>query len=215
MREAAALARSLAAPPPFPPDAGRGRGQTVIVLPGFCSPEFATARLRSFLTRQGFAARSWQCGPNFGPMRGALVRFERLLAETADSEGAPVALVGVSLGGTLAREIAKRHPRRVACVVTLASPIRIPVVSPLAPLAHAAALAWDSDARAYLATISEPPPVPLTAIVSRTDGLVEWHGCLPETAAQVETVIIEGAHMTIASNPEAQRIVADRLARIA
>jgi pimeloyl-ACP methyl ester carboxylesterase len=211
LREVAALTKVAASPPPFPEDAARGRGQTVIVVPGFCSPDISTARLREFLSRQGFSPRPWDCGPNLGPTKTALNGFERLLEEAAERHG-PVALVGISLGGTIAREMAKRRPECVRRVVTLVSPVKLPVATPLAPLAQFASLVWDSDARKTFASIAEPPPMPLTAIVNPKDGVVDWRACVPDPAPNVEMVIVEGAHMTMGSNPEAQKVVAARLA---
>src|SRR5262249_24556162 len=156
-------------PPPFPDDAARGNGQTVIVVPGFCSPDLSTARLREFLARQGFDPRPWDCGPNLGPTRTVLKTFERQLRETAGEHG-PVALVGISLGGTIAREMAKRCSDCVTRVITLVSPVTLPVATPLAPLAQFASLVWDDDARKTFGHVSEPPPVPVTAIVSPKDG---------------------------------------------
>ena len=137
---------------------------------------------------------------------------ERQLAETAEACGQRVFLVGISLGGTIAREIAKRRPDCVARVVTLVSPIRLPVATPLAPLAKLAALVWDNTSREAMARISEPPPVPLTAIVNPKDGVVDWRACVPDAALGVEMVLVSGAHMTMASNPDAQRVVVARLA---
>ena len=213
LHEIRALAKCVAAPPPFPDDAAKGEGQPVIVVPGFCSPDMATLRLREFLTRQGFQPRAWESGPNLGPTRTALSTFERQLAETAESFGRRVNLVGISLGGTIAREIAKRRPDCVAQVITLVSPIRLPVATPLAPLAQLAALVWDDSSKEAMGRILEPPPVPLTAVVNPKDGVVDWRACVPDPAPNVEMVLVPGAHMTIASNPAAQRVVADRLAR--
>ena len=212
LREIAALSKCVAAPPPFPDDAVRGQGQPVIVVPGFCSPDIATARLREFLARQGFAPRTWDCGPNLGPTRTVLSTFERQLVETADRTGRLVSLVGISLGGTIAREMAKRRPDCVARVVTLVSPIKLPVATPLAPLAQLAALVWDGDVRDAMARIAEPPPVALTAIVNPKDGVLDWRACVPDPGPNVEMVTVVGAHMTMGSNPEAQRVVAARLA---
>jgi hypothetical protein len=60
--------------------------------------------------------------------------------------------------------------------------------------------------------VSEPPPVPVTAIVNPKDGVLDWRNTLPEPSALVDVVMVEGAHMTIGSNPQAQRVVAARLA---
>jgi hypothetical protein len=100
----------------------------------------------------------------------------------------------------------------VAHVITLASPINLPVVTPLAPLARLAATVWDGEAESAFEQLGEPPPVPLTAIVCETDGVVDWRACLPRPAPDVETVLVTGAHMTIASNAHALKIVAARLA---
>jgi pimeloyl-ACP methyl ester carboxylesterase len=213
LKEMATLVAVTFSPPPFPEDAARGDGQPVIVVPGFCSPNMSTARLRQFLKRQGFAPQTWTCGINLGPAPTVLSRLERQIVDVAERNGRPVILIGVSLGGTLAREAAKRCPERVAHVVTICSPVRLPIVTPLAPLAYLAGLRWDKEARRTLSRVSEPPPVPVTAIVNPKDGVLDWRNSVPEPSPLVEVVAIEGAHMTMGSNPETQRAVAARLAR--
>jgi pimeloyl-ACP methyl ester carboxylesterase len=214
LREMANLVAVTVSPSPFPDDAARGNGQPIIVVPGFCSPNVSTARLRQFLTRQGFAPRPWACGINVGPAPKVLERLERQIVETAELSGRPVALIGMSLGGTIAREAAKRCPNSVAHVVTMCSPVRLPVMTPLAPLAHLAGLLWDQTARQTMAGVSEPPPVPVTAIVSPKDGVLDWRDSVPKPSPLVEIVTIESAHMTVGSNPQAQRVVAAKLSAL-
>lgn len=212
-REMMALGQATLSPPAFPDDAARGDGQPVIVVPGFLAPDMSTSRLRDFLVRQNFAPMAWTGGINLGPMRRVMTALRDQVCETADRAGRPVSLVGVSLGGTIARQAAKACPDRIARVITVVSPIRMPVVTPLAPLAQAAALLWNADEVADLAAIAEPPPVPLTAIVSRDDGIIEWGAARPEPGARIEVVEVGGAHMSICTSPEVQRVIADRLAR--
>lgn len=212
-REMAALAQATLAPPPFPQDAARGDGQPVIVIPGFLAPDMSTARLRVFLARQNFQPCSWTCGVNVGPMPDVIRAVERHVQELAAATGRAVTLVGVSLGGTTAREVAKAHPAGIARVITLVSPIHLPVATPLAPLAEAAAHLWDMQALEQLQAIAEPPPVPLTAVVSRDDGIIDWQASVPKPSELVEVVEVSGPHMSICTNPDVQRIVADRLAR--
>ncbi|HEY2011157.1 MAG TPA: YqiA/YcfP family alpha/beta fold hydrolase [Rhizomicrobium sp.] len=211
-REMAAVAQMLLAPPPFPEDAARGNGQPVIVLPGFLSPDVTTARLREFLGRQNFAAHSWTCGLNIGPMPHVVREVKRQAQSLADASGRAVSLVGVSLGGTIAREVAKSCPGPLARVITLVSPIHLPVATPLAPLAEAASLLWDMEELNALDAVAEPPPVPVTALFSRDDGVIDWRASVPTESELVEIVEVSGAHMTVCSNPQVQRIVADRLA---
>ena len=212
-REMMALTQASLSPPPFPEDAARGDGQPVIVIPGFMAPETSTGRLRDFLVRQNFQPVSWTGGINLGPMRQVMAGLERQIRDLAAKTERKVALVGVSLGGTTARQVAKICPDQISQVITLVSPIHIPVVTPLAPLAQAAALLWDAEEVADLAAIAAPPPVPLTAIISREDGIIDWLASRPQPHASVEVVEVAGSHMAICSNPQVQRIVADRLAR--
>ncbi len=202
-----ALARTSVHPPPFPRDAARGAGQPALVLPGLSSPDAATGRLRLFLKRQGFAAYPWGLGPNLGPTAGTMRRIAGEVALLAERHEQKVALVGLSLGGIVAREVARRHPEHVARVITLGSPVKGPVTTPLAPLVHIVSFAWerDSDGDAQLL-------VPLTAIVTKDDGLVDWKTCVPDPAPNVDVAFVHGPHVTLGSNPDAQRIVAERLA---
>jgi pimeloyl-ACP methyl ester carboxylesterase len=214
-REMAALTRAILSPPPFPEGAARGNGQPVIVIPGFLAPDMSTARLRDFLARQDFQPVSWTVGINLGPMRRVMADLEKQIRALADQAGRPVSLVGISLGGTTARQAAKCCPDHVARVITVVSPIHMPVVTPLAPLAQAAALLWDAEEMRDLAAFAQPPPVPVTAIVSRDDGIIDWRASIPAPSEMVEVVEVSGPHMSICTNPEVQRIVAERLARTA
>ena len=212
LREVRAFAAASLAPPSFPEDAARGQGEPVLVVPAYLSPGNSTNALRKFLLGQNFAAQCWGCGINLGPTRRSIEMLDRRLRISAEKHGRKVAMVGLSLGGTLAREAAKRCPEYVSCVVTLASPINMPVTTPLAPLAWLTSLLWDHKAEHAFDRIAEPPPVPLTAVVSPTDGIIDWRACVPLPAPQVETVLVANAHMTIASNPHVLRLVASRLA---
>lgn len=212
--EVRAFVAASLSPPAFPNDAARGQGEPAIVVPAYLSPGSSTNALRKFLLRQEFAAECWGCGINIGPTRDAIEMLDGRLRRTAQKHGRKVALVGLSLGGTLAREAAKRCPDCVARVVTLASPINMPVTTPLAPLARLTSMLWDGKAGTAIDRIAEPPPVPLTAIVTPIDGIVDWRACVPRPAPQVETVLVANAHMTIASNPEVLRLIAGRLAEV-
>lgn len=212
-REMMALTQATLSPPAFPQDAARGDGQPVIVVPGFLAPDMSTGRLRDFLTRQNFRPVSWTSGVNLGPLRRVMAELQKQICDLAEREGRPVSLVGVSLGGTVARQVAKACPDRIARVITVVSPIHMPVVTPLAPLAQAAALLWDAQEVRDLAAIAEPPPVPLTAIISRDDGIIEWEASRPAPGPGVEVVEITGPHMSVCSNPLVQRLIAERLAR--
>ena len=211
LREAAAFTQASIAPKDFPDDAAHGKGRPVVVLPGFFSPDIGTARLRAFLARQDFTVYPWGQGFNIGPTTTILDGLERELEKIAEGCSTAPALLGQSLGGTIAREAAKRRPDLVSHVLTIVSPIRLPVQTTLAPLAHVASVLWDKETSAVLHQISVPPPMRLTAIVTPRDGLVDYRCCMPDPAPNVEVILVEGTHTTMGSNPTVQRIVAERL----
>jgi len=212
LRELKGFSKSLVVPPRFPQDAALGNGEPVVLVPAFLSPDLSTAAIREFLKRQGFAPEPWGCGINFGPTPNALASLGACLHASAERHRRKVSVVGISLGGTLAREAAKRSADCIEQLVTVASPVNLPVVTPLAPLARFAALFWDRELKRAAAEIAEPPPIPVTAIVSPGDGIVDWHACVPQPSAQTEVVLLSGDHMTLGSNPEVLRVIAARLA---
>jgi pimeloyl-ACP methyl ester carboxylesterase len=213
LREFKGFAKCLAAPPAFPENAARGNGEPVLLVPAFLSPDLSTAAIRRFLRRQQFSPEPSGCGINFGPTPNALERLATKIRQCAERSGRRVSVVGISLGGTLVREAAKRSTDYVERLITVASPVNFPVTTPLAPLARIASLFWDDDAKEVAARVAEPPPVPITAIVSLSDGILDWRACVPRPSPQTEVIALTGDHMTMGSNPEVLRVIAARLAR--
>ena len=127
--------------------------------------------------------------------------------------GRPVSLVGWSLGGIYAREIAKLIPDDVRCVVTLATPFtgspRETNVWRIYELLSGHSL----DDAALLAQVREPPPVPTTSIFSRTDGVVSWRCCVERDGHEVENIEVPASHFGIGMNPATWYAVADRLSQ--
>ncbi|HSV36389.1 MAG TPA: alpha/beta hydrolase [Ramlibacter sp.] len=128
--------------------------------------------------------------------------------------GRKVSLVGWSLGGVYAREIAKRRPEAVRQVITLGTPF-----ASLEGGNHAGAVftLLNRD-RAQLPPdlamrLRETPPVPTTSIYSKTDGIVAWRGCLERRTERSENVEVAASHLGMVSHPEVMRIVVDRLAQ--
>ncbi len=122
----AARPRLLAAP--------RGDGHLVVDVPGWRAPELTGAPLRAYLRRLGYDARSWGFGNQRGrqPAPTSTGSRSRLL-ELVEQTGRPASLVGWSLGGVVAREVARRHPEAVRRVVTYARPWSAGPPSPRRP----------------------------------------------------------------------------------
>jgi pimeloyl-ACP methyl ester carboxylesterase len=212
-REMSAVAAATANPPPFPVEAlPRSDGHAVFFVPGFLAGDWTMDRLRLFVSGLGYRAETAHVAFNPGPTPGLLAKLDAALLRLADDRGR-ISIIGQSLGGILARELAKKHPHAVRRVITLCSPIRFPVTTPLAPMARLLAPFHDAAAIADPALFYAPPPVPLTAIYSEDDGIVDWRQCLQDDAPQCENIHVAGGHTTMGSNPLAQIVIAHALAK--
>lgn len=105
--------------------APRGDGSRVVVLPGLTAGDSSTASLRAVLRGLGHDVVGWGLGRNLGPTPTILAGLQRLLSPTADRHGAPVSLVGMSLGGVFARQLAAARPDEVRRGITMGSPYRL------------------------------------------------------------------------------------------
>jgi pimeloyl-ACP methyl ester carboxylesterase len=194
------------------PDLPRGDGHPVLVIPALFSTDRMTAGFRTLLASLGYAVEGWNAGVNLGPTRSAWDAADRLLPDIHRRTGRKVSVIGHSLGGVFARALASGHPGLVRRVITVCSPFRPPVTSPLRPVYRVLAR-WHVAEEVLLPLLSEPPPVPTIAIYSPADRVVAWSSCIDEAGPLRENVAVKGAHSTMLGNPEAIRIIAERLCR--
>jgi|SRR5579883_58374 len=193
--------------------APRGDGHPVLVVPAFLHADWRTLPLRRFLRECGYAVYGWELGVNIGPTDAVLRGIERRLCEIRRRHGRRVSLIGHSLGGAIARELAKKHAERTRLLIVLASPIRLPTASPIEPV-YKLLSRWHSPSiKGAEERLNEPPSVPVTALYTRSDGILAWQSCLEAPGERRESIEILGAHGTMARNPAAWRIIADRRAQ--
>jgi pimeloyl-ACP methyl ester carboxylesterase len=100
-----------------------GDGHPVLVLPGLLADDLSTRPLRWFLRQRGYSVHGWRLGTNRGPSAATTEGLARRLAALADRHGRTVSIVGWSMGGVFARQLALRTPSSVRSTVTLGSPI--------------------------------------------------------------------------------------------
>lgn len=195
--------------------APRGDGHPVYVLPGFLTNDGRTRHLRRLLLSLGYQTYGWGEGVNWGPTDHAIAAIERRLQEIRRRHGRKVTLIGHSLGGLLARELAKNFPDDVRGVVMLGSPIRLPTATSLAVFFRLLARFHRTAHGMEIEALNVPPSeaIPVTAIYTREDGIVAWESCLEQAGARRENVEVRGTHSTLPSNPMALAVVADRLAQ--
>jgi pimeloyl-ACP methyl ester carboxylesterase len=192
-----------------------GDGHPVLVLPGLLAGDLSTVPLRRFLRALCYDAHGWELGLNMGPTptlrEKLLARFTALRAR---HDGRRVSLVGWSLGGIYARELARAHPDQVRVVITLATPFRdisATHAARLVPLRPGGRPL--REARELHEHLRRPLPVPTTSIYSRTDGIVAWRSCLEEEGTERESVEVACSHTGMGFHAEALAVIADRLAQ--
>jgi pimeloyl-ACP methyl ester carboxylesterase len=165
---------------------GPKAGPPCLVLPGFLAHDRSTLRLRQSFAAAGWRVHGWESGLNLGARADTLDRLARRLDTVAD--GRKVLLVGWSLGGVFARELAHRRPDQMEAVVSLGSPF-------------SGDPTWNNVWRVYERVAGHPvhappiarsagkPPVPTLALWSRRDGIIApraAYGLPDESDAAVE-----------------------------
>jgi pimeloyl-ACP methyl ester carboxylesterase len=189
----------------------RGDGHPVIVYPGLGAADITTAPLRSFLQDLGYSAYPWKQGFNFGPRRGVLDAARQHVQRIAERHGEKVSLVGWSLGGLYAREMAKALPKLARCVVTLGSPFAGHPRATNAWRFYEMVSGQNVHDPALIAQLRGTPPVPTTSIYSRTDGVVAWQCSLNDESPRAENIEVHASHIGMGMNPLAMFAIADRL----
>lgn len=208
LRELSRLARRRDREPPVPFE----ERSTVVVLPGMGVGDGTTAPLRRFLRRRGFDARGWSLGRHRPEADETLRRFLPRLEALAVETRAPVALIGWSLGGIVAREAARLRPDLVRSVATLGTPV-------VGGLRHTAIAGlfriqgWDlADIERRVAAAQRIPiRVPLTAIWSRRDGIVAWQACVDLATPGAVNLEARSCHWALGLDPDVLAALAHHL----
>lgn len=197
--------------------APRGDGHPVLVLPGLLGGDGSTRAMRAFLRGLGYHVHAWRLGRNWGPTDRIVDGLGERFRSLAEHHGRTITLVGHSLGGIYSRELARRAPDYVRGVVTLGSPVRLGerVSSNAEPVVRALQSRYSDRAKGNFppGEIHETVGVPLTAIMTMTDGVVHWTSCVIEAGSLQECIVVRGSHSGLIHNPAALLVVADRLAQ--
>jgi pimeloyl-ACP methyl ester carboxylesterase len=195
--------------------APRGDGHPVLALPGFLASDLSMAPLRRYLRELGYDTRAWRMGRNTGGvvrMRNSLLD---LLTRIHRDSGRKVSIVGWSLGGVYARDLALRAPEMVRYIATLGSPFANDIRATNATRLYEA-LSGETvgDNPEFEKALAGDLPVPVSSIYSRSDGIVNWRTCVLRPSVTAENIEVHlASHVGIGVNPAALWAVADRLAQ--
>jgi len=190
-----------------------GDGHPILVYPGLMASDITTAPLRSFLESRGYVAYGWGLKTNLGPRAGVLEACRARLVEIRKRHKRRISLLGWSLGGIYAREFAKELPRHVRLVITLGTPFTGHPKASNAWRLYELVTGDKIGAPEVHAPLRVPPPVPVTSIFSRSDGVVAWQCSVEKEGPLHENIEVEASHLGLGFNPLAWYAIADRLAQ--
>jgi pimeloyl-ACP methyl ester carboxylesterase len=199
-------------------NAPRGDGRPVMLLPGYRASERSMRPLRRFLDALGYDTYDWGIGRNVGDVRGNTDHVgERVKELTAALDDSPVTLIGWSLGGVVAREVARLYEPEVREVITLGTPIIGGPKYTFVGRRYASRYGLDLDRfeREVHARNSAGVRQPVTSIYSKTDGIVGWRASVDVYNCQARNIEVRGSHLGLGVNPAVWRHIADTLANSA
>lgn len=198
----------------------RGDRHAVMVLPGFLASDLSTAVLREYLAYLGYNALPWDLGRNTGRPDIMQERLMVRLAEVFKAHDGGVSLIGQSMGGVYARELSRLFPAQIRQVITLGSPFGVrhggAANGLVRRLFEGQTGLSVAQMRETISTqdASVTPPVPVTAIYSKGDGIVNWRVCREiREDHETQNIEVSGSHCGMGFNAQIYRIIADRLAQ--
>jgi len=194
--------------------AGGGRGELariapaaaplpVMILPGFGAHPVRMQRMARALEQAGHIVHPWGLGFNFGPTPENFAFLMARVARIARVSGQPVALVGWSLGGLFAREIARRRPAAVAKVITMGTPFSGDRRANNAWRAYQVITGHPVDEPPIEADFTAKPLVPTIALWSPRDGVVAPRSACGWPGERDRAVALRCSHLGFAASPEA------------
>jgi pimeloyl-ACP methyl ester carboxylesterase len=198
--------------PPFSLPAAQHR-RVVMMLPGFGTHPLRMRYMAKQLERAGHTVKRWGLGWNLGPTEQNFALLEARIRQIRERYGQKVVLVGWSLGGVFARELAKRHPELVSKVVTMGSPFSGTLYANNAWRIYQLITGHSVEQPPVEAQIALKPPVETVALWSPRDGVVAPRSACGRPGERDRAIALRCTHLGFANSPEAIRAVAEELER--
>lgn len=191
-----------------------GDGHPVLILPGFLATDSSTVHLRKFVSDLGYHVYGWGEGRNLANEEYINLLFDKVEV-IVKKHNKPISIIGWSLGGIYARQLAKGLPDHVRQVITLGSPFKGVKQANNAKWMYDLLTRGSGRAKINEELIDDipfPAPLPTTAIYSKEDGIVPWKLCMEEQETAIhQNLQVRGSHFGLGFNPAVLLIIADRL----
>jgi pimeloyl-ACP methyl ester carboxylesterase len=204
------LTRAFRPPLVLAPAAQR---RVVMLLPGFGTHPLRMRYMARQLESAGHVVKRWGLGFNLGPSEANFALLQQRLGQIADRHGQNVVLVGWSLGGIFARELAKRHPTQVAKVVTLGTPFSGSLYANNAWRMYQLVTGHSIEQPPIEAQVAVKPPVETVALWSPRDGVIAPRSACGRPGERDRAVALRCTHIGFAHSDESIRAVARELER--
>lgn len=203
-----------------------GDGHPVMVLPPFMASDQITQSLRARIESWGYDVRGWDLGinaqtRNSDSMEEALKqrrlvseRLTDIISEVAHKTKQAVSLIGWSLGGLHALEVAQAIPNSIRQIITLGSPLGDPRSTAIYALmnANGTRASSDADVEQWLSGLDTPlRDVPFTCVYSDSDGIVDPCIAAISSGPQRQNIRVNSTHLGMAFNSRVHYILEDRL----
>ena len=195
------------------PEVRAERPRTVMLLPGFATHPIRMRYLARRLEAAGHRVKRWGLGFNWGPTESNFDALDRRLADLAERHGEQVVLIGWSLGGLFAREVAKRRPDCVAKVVTMGSPFSYSPRANNVWRAYHFITGHRVEEPPVAVELAIKPPVETVALWSPRDGIVHPRAARGVAGERDREVALRCTHMGFAFDPEVVAAVLRELDR--
>lgn len=177
------------------------RPRPVMLLPGFGAHPARMKRMERMLAAAGHSVHHWGLGFNLGPTPENFAFLMRRVGALARSHGAPVALIGWSLGGLFAREIARRQPENVARVITMGTPFSGDPRANNAWRAYQVITGHAVDRPPIDGPLAAKPPVPTVALWSPRDGVIHPRSACGRPGERDRAVAMRCHHLSFPRDP--------------
>lgn len=182
----------------------KGKGETILVLPGYATDDNITFPLRKYLEFIGYKPRGWEIGTNHGHVPSLLSDIQTLVTEIFNSTGEKIILIGWSLGGYLAREIARDNPDKIESIISIGSPI---FGGPkYTSIGNYYAERQNIDLDQLEQEIDERFQIPIKqpglSIYSKKDNVVSWQASIDNFSPNIKNIEMDATHLGLILNPE-------------
>mgnify|MGYP000197485805 CR=1 FL=1 len=188
--------------------------KTVLIIPGFGGGDLSVFPLKRFLRAQNHQTYSWGLGINHSQIEKLMNPLVKRLKYLSNKHGEPVSLIGWSLGGIFARELARNYPQYIASIVTMGSPVIVgPRATALKRLSRL--FRWDiaQIEQDMIERFNTPIEHPITAIYSKLDGIVSWQACMDHWSPSVQHHEVSASHMGMGFSKDVYQIISNSLAK--